>query len=361
MRICGLPFLRFAPPAFLALTVVFAYGQPQAFDLDSLPSYKPNQQVQGVIRIHGTELTLNLVRLWEAGFLKRQTLVRYADYFVPTPISGLCAGTAEIGVAGHKAWRSDLKAFEGMFGYEPFEIIFATGGYDLRKGNTPGAVIFANKDNPIDGLTLRQLDGILGAERSGGWRGSHWTTDAARGPEGNIRRWGQLGLTGEWADRPIAIYGIDATLSNWSELIQRVVFHGGDKWNPAIHEMVRGGIEVPADAQIVSAVARDRYAIGFNLMRVVEKNPGVKPIAIAANDGGPFVAPTSESFYRRTYPLDNTVYLYLNRPPGQPLAPRLKEFLTYVLSKEGQQDVVTDGMYLPLTPETAGEQLRKLQ
>src|SRR5207253_2492505 len=83
------------------------------------------------------------------------------------------------------------------------------------------------------GLSLKQLDGIFGAERSGGWKGSTWSTDAARSAKDNIRTWGALGLAGEWADKPINIYGIDATLSNWSDLIQRVVFKGGDKWNPA--------------------------------------------------------------------------------------------------------------------------------
>ena len=148
--------------AFLLATT---FTQAQEYDLAALPPYQPAQQVQGVIRIHGTELTLNLVRLWEKGFLKHQAVVRYGDYFVPTPFSGLCAGTAEIGVSGHTAWRSDLKAFEGAFGYDPLEVMFATGGFNLRKGNTPGAIIFVNKDNPISGLTLRQLDGIFGAER----------------------------------------------------------------------------------------------------------------------------------------------------------------------------------------------------
>jgi phosphate transport system substrate-binding protein len=331
------------------------------FDLAGLPAYKPATPIHGVIRIHGTELTLNLVRLWERGFLKHQPVVRYGDYFVPTAFSGLCAGTADIGVMGHTAWRSDLKAFEGVFGYDPFELMFATGGFNLRKGNTPGAIVFVNRANPLTGLTLRQLDGILGAERTGGWVGTTWHPEAARGPEGNLRTWGQLGLTGEWAGQPIHIYGIDATLSNWSELIQRVVFHGGDKWNPAIKELVRGGVEIPADAQIVSAVAADRYAIGFNLMRIVERNPGVKALALAARDDGPYIPPTRETFYRRTYPLDNAVYLYLNRKPGEPLTPRLREFLTYVLSRDGQQDVVDDGMYLPLTPEAARAELAKLQ
>lgn len=331
-------------------------------DVAELPAYAAaTANVHGVVRIHDTELTQHLVHLWQDQFLKLHPLVRYSEYTVPTWFSGLCAGTADFAVTGHDAWRTDLKAFQGIYGYPPLEIMFATGGFNRRKGNTPGLIVFVHKDNPLSGLTLEQLDGILGAERTGGWEGTTWTTAAARGPEKNIRTWGQLGLTGEWANRPIHIFGIDATLSGWSGLIQKVVFKGGDKWNPGIQELVRGGSEVPADAQIVAGVANDPGAIGFSFMRVVEQNPGVKPLALAATSGGPMVVPTAESFHDRSYPLVTGLFIYLNRPPGQPLPPRLKEFLTYVLSREGQQGVADDGMFIPLTAGAAREQLRKLE
>lgn len=247
-------------------------GQEQAAREELAPYGEGTDKVHGVIRIHDSELTQNLVHLWQDEFLKLHPLVRYKEYTVPAWFNGLCAGTADLAVAGRRAYRTELKAFESIYGYPPLEITFATGGFNQRKGNTPGVIIFVHKDNPLTGLTLDQLDGILGAERSGGWVGTKWSTAAARGPEKNLRTWGQLGLTGEWADKPISIFGIDATLSGWSGLIQQVVFKGGDKWNPVIHEIVRGGTEVPADAQIVSGVAGDRYAIGFSFMRVVEKN-----------------------------------------------------------------------------------------
>jgi len=361
----------------LALELLATHAFADDFDLDSLASYKwvPGPEYErgkhchndvcdgewGVIRIHGTELTQHLVHLWQDEFLKLHPNIRFGDYFVPSGFSGLTAGTADINVMGHSAWRSDLKAFEEVYGYPPFEIMFATGGFNLGKGNTPGVIVFVNKENPISGLTLKQLDGIFGAERSGGWKGSTWSTEAARSAKENIRTWGQLGLTGEWANQPIHLYGIDATLSNWSDLIQRVVFKGGDKWNPALKEMVRGGSKAPADVQIVSAVANDKYAIGFNLMRVVEKEPKVKALTIAASEGGPFIPPTRETMYRRTYPLSNAVYIYINRAPGKPISPRVKEFLTYILSRQGQKSVVDDGMYLPLNPEAAREQREKLQ
>ena len=351
---------RLLVPTVLVCT--FLRAGAENFDLTPLPAYEAaTPKVHGVVRIHDTELTQHLVHLWQDGFLKLHPLVRYSEYTVPAWFSGLCAGTADMAVTGHDAWRSDLKAFEGIYGYPPLEIMFATGGFNQRKGNTPGAIIFVNKDNPLTGLTLDQLDGILGAERTGGWVGTKWSTAAARGPEKNIRTWGQLGLTGEWADQPIKLFGIDATLSGWSGLIQKVVFKGGDKWNPALQELVRGGAEVPADAQIVGGVADDRYALGFSFMRVIEQNPKVKPLALAAGPGGSFVPPTRDTFHDRSYPLVTAVYIYLNRPPGQSVPPRLKEFLAFVLSREGQQAVIDDGMFIPLTPEAAREQLAKLE
>ncbi len=346
---------------FVAAGLVFFNAHAQEFDLAALPVYAPAAPAHGVIRIHDTELSQHLIHFWQDQFLKLHPLVRSAEYTVPAWFSGLGADTADLAVTGRRAYRADLKALEGTWGYPPLEIVVATGGFNLRKGNTPGAIVFVHKDNPLAGLTLEQLDGIFGAQRTGGWEGTKWTTTNARGAEKNLRTWGQLGLTGEWADRPIQLYGIDATLSGWSALIQQVAFKGGTKWNPTIREFVRGGGEVPADEALVAGVAADRNGIGFSFMRIVEKNPGVKALALAATPGGPFVAPTNESFFQRTYPLVTSVYIYLKRPPGQPVPSRLKEFLRFVLSREGQQAVIDDGMYLPLNAATIREEREKLQ
>ena len=342
-------------------TAASAAVQAPLFDLTALPAYRAEKPIHGVVRIHDTELSQHLVHLWMDAFVKLHPLVRYSEYTVPAWFSGLGAGTADLALAGRRAYRADLKALEGIWGYPPLEIAVATGGFNLRKGNTPGVVVFVHKDNPVNGLTVDQLDGIFGAERTGGWEGTKWTKKNARGPEKNLRLWGQLGLDGDWAARPIGVYGIDATLSGWSGLMQAVAFKGGTKWNPAIREFVRGGGEIPADEQLVAAVAADPAGIGFSFMRVVEKNPGVKPVAIARDGRGPFVAPTNGSFFDRSYPLVTSIYIYLNRPPGQPVPPRLKEFLNFILSREGQQAVAEDGMYIPLSAATLERERRKLE
>jgi len=350
-----------AAPVILAPPELAAINAKRISLLPSYDSQGDADHLHGVIRIHGTELTQHLIHLWEDGFLKQYPLPRFNDLMWPTGFSGLAADTADINVMGHDAWYSDLKALEGMWVYDPQEVIYATGAFNLRKGNTPATIFFVNKDTPLSGLTIDQLDGIFGAQRSGGWKGTHWDTSAARGPEKDIRTWGQLGLTGEWADKQIHVYVLDSTMSNWSGMIQKVAFHGGDKWNPTMHEIVRGGVELPADAEIVADVAEDKYGIGFNLARVVQSNPGVKAVPIAKTAAGPYVQASDQTCYDRTYPFANQLEIYINHRPGTPIAPRIKAFLTYILSREGQQAVAEDGMFIPLNPEIAAAESAKLQ
>ena len=159
---------------------VRAWGQVYTYDLSSLPEYKPASPLVGMVRIHGSQLSLHLIDAWEEAFLAIHPDIRYRDNILPSWFSGLCLGTEDISVMGHEAWGPDLLAFQETFGYDPFGILFATGGFDQnRRGDTPGVVIMLNRDNPLQSLTLQQLDGIFGAARTGGWEGTHWSTAAA--------------------------------------------------------------------------------------------------------------------------------------------------------------------------------------
>lgn len=359
-------------PARLALAVmILAYSallsfplraQQYTYDLSGLPSYQPEKNQVGMLRIHGSQLSLHLIHTWEDAFLKLHPDIRYRDNILPSWFSGLCLGTEDLSVMGHEAWSPDIMAFHETFGYDPFEVLFATGGFDQdKRGDTPGVVIMVNQENPLRSLTLDQLDGILGAQRSGGWKGSQWDTSVARDSSADIRTWGQLGLSGKWKDQPIIIYGTDATQSLWAGTIQKVVFHGGDKWNPALRELVRGDhIHGAADLQTIAGVADNLYAIGFSFMKLIEANHSVKAMPIARTMNDAAVPPTLDTFRERSYPLVTGLYLYLNRVPGQAINPRLKEFLKFILSRQGQQLVVEDGMYIPLSPAAAQEQLRRL-
>ena len=344
---------------------------PTHYDLSALPVYQPEHRLLGSIRIYGTPLE-GLVGKWMAAFRgEYHGQVRLQAYLINTSqgMGGLTLGIADIGLMGHRTWLTSRRAFERVYGYPPLEIRFATGSYDEPSpvGTTPGLIFIVNKKNPLAGLTVEQLDGILGAQRTGGWNGTKWNPAAARGTDKNIRTWGQLGLTGEWADKPIHPYGSDVTISNWDDLIQQVAFHGGTKWNPALVEAQRADISQKAkhqnaDERIIRGVLEDPCAIGFMFQRVINRmHADVKVIPIAAQAGGPFVMPSRQSFFDGSYVFRNGGYFYVNRVPGQPLSIREKEFIRFVLSREGQQILADDRQFIPLNAEDVARELKKLE
>ena len=361
-------FVFAASAGFAAETATPAGYVPATYDLSALPAYAPAQRALGLLRIYGTPLD-DLVGAWTTAFRGKHSQVRLNAYLVNTSqaFAGLLTGEADVGLMGHRQWRNGLVAFERTFGYAPLEIKFASGSYDDPQGTTPGLMFIVNKKNPLAGLTLEQIDGIYGAERTGGWVGTQWSTAAARGPEKNLRTWGQLGVTGELADQPIHLHGSDVTLSNWADLIQREAFHGGTKWNPALNEAPRADISFKArgktrDQLILEAVESDPQAIGFIFQRVINANQGdVKVLPLARRAGEPFVTPSARTFFDGSYPMRNGAYLYLNRAPGQRVPVREKEFVRFVLSREGQQIIAANRLFIPLNAEQAAAELRKLE
>jgi len=358
----------------LAVAAILASGaapgaeyQPARYDLAALPSYQPEQMALGVVRIYGTPLE-SLVGQWASGFRAKQGHVRLNAYLINTSqaFAGLLTGKADIGLMGHRTWHTSVMAFNKAFGYEPLEIRFASGSFDDPQGSTPGLMFVVHKTNPLSRLTLEQIDGIFCAQRTGGWEGTKWSTAAARGPEGNIRTWGQLGLTGEWADKPIHPHGSDVTLSNWADLIEREACHGGKKWNPALIEGPRADIGLKAhgktrDQEIIEGVEGDPLAIGFMFQRVINAaKSDVKVLPLARTAAGPYVTPSAQAFFDGSYPMHNGAYLYLNRKPGEPLAARDREFVRFVLSREGQQIVADSRIFIPLSAGQAQAELRKL-
>lgn len=356
--------------------VVMSVGLPlvcrsmaaQQWDLSSLPAYQPEQHISGVIRNFGSDFG-GLVKVWEKGFQRYQPGIRFEDN-LPTSdaaMGGLVSGIADLAPCGRELIINEYLSFYETFNYNPLEITVASGAYDV-KGMTWGLVIFVNKDNPISDLTMKQLDGIFGAERTGGWRGLLWSPEVARGADENIRTWGQLGLSGEWTDKQINTYGYAP--SGMSAFFERKVFHGGAKWNPNYREYVEtGGREVdPSNLgpsvtirHMLDELAKDKYGIAFTAMQYGRNVPQIKAVALAAQSGGTFVQPTKETFRDGTYPLARSVFIYLNRAPGKPIDRQLREFLRYILSQQGQQEVANTGSYLPMTGEAVRSELQKLQ
>jgi phosphate transport system substrate-binding protein len=333
------------------------------FDLSGLPHYQPKQILTGWVRLHGNNYLSDglLGEFWQQGFAKYQPGIRLS-YYLPTSALSFAAlyyDQADV-VMGHRPSFYDLLAYERVKSFDPTEITAVTGSYDVG-GWENSLTVLVNEDNPITCVNLEQLDGIFGSERAGGWAGTNWRTDWARGPEKDIRTWGQLGLTGEWADKPIHVHGFSVRYNTASDFSDKIL-KGSDKWNEKLQAYGNivnpdGSRYVEAD-QITDHVGRDRYAIGYNRFR--GDKPHVKRIAVAPGGTHDCVAHTLENVQNRTYPLFTEQYFYTSVKPGTQMDPKVKEFLRYVLSQEGQAEVMRDGKYLPLTAEVVREQLKKL-
>ncbi|MDB6126826.1 MAG: hypothetical protein JWM35_722 [Verrucomicrobia bacterium] len=336
----------------------------QTFDLSGLPHYVPSQQVTGWIRLHGNNYLSDgmLGDYWQQAFAKFQPGIRFS-LFLPTSavaFASLYYNQADVAM-DHEPGFYDMLAYERVMNTDPLQITVVTGSYNVGGWSNSFAII-VNKDNPITKLSMQQLDGIFGAARDGGWSGTTWHNDWARGPEKNIRTWGQLGLTGEWANQKISLYGFSLRY-NTSTLFADKVLQSSDKWNEDIHAYGNylkpdGTRSIEAD-RIAEMVGKDPYAIGYLLYR--GDRPGTKRLALAKEDGGPYIEHTIENVQNRTYPLFNELFMFANVKPGTPLDPKVKEFLRFILSQEGQAEVARDGKYLPLTAEVVREQLKKLE
>lgn len=340
------------------------------FDLSGLSTYQPREQVSGTIRNFGFGLG-GLLKDWEDGFRKIHPDVRFNDR-LPTSdaaIPALVTGVTDLAPDGGEATLTETLSFFETYGYHVTDITVASGAYDVE-GRSNGPVVYVSKDNPISRLTIEQLDGIFGAERNGGLRGFKWTLSDGRDARRDIRTWGQLGLKGPWADKPIHTYG--HAPSGTSRFFQWKVLENSDKWNPNYQEFVETGSKMIGDDDrakqhgglqymLTDLLAQDPYGIAWTVVPQARKVSGIKSIALAARGGGPFVVPSRASFQSRAYPLVRSIYIYLNRAPGQPVDPKLKEFLRYVLSREGQEAVMKNGNYLPLTEAVVSEQLKKLE
>jgi phosphate transport system substrate-binding protein len=335
----------------------------ERWDLSDLPAYVPQQQIVGVIRLRGTNYFSDspLEKTWEEGFRRFQPGVKF-DTDLQTALAAIPSLTfrlADIAPSRHITSDETL-LFQRYRSYLPTEISVVTGSLNVP-GWSYAIAVYINKDNPISRLSTEQLDGIFGAERSGAFLGTEWRTDVARGPEKNIRTWGQLGLQGEWADKPIDVYGYNLKYHIPTTFAERVM-QGGAKWNERLKEFTNyknsDGTTELEGKQVADAVARDRYGIGFSGIGFL--TPRIKAVAVAPRGSSDYVDLNLQTLHSRAYPLYDEVYFYIDRPPGKPIDPKVGEFLRYILSREGQDAVQRDGKYLPLTGAVVRAQLKKL-
>lgn len=339
--------------------------------LNDLPPYKPEYRVIGTIRVLGSFLKYTTAALEEA-FLRYQPDAQFANNFSTSSegaIGGLCTGVSDLAPAGDDAKIPDQMPFYNVYGYLPLEISVATGDYEKRGALWP-TVIVVNKDNPITHLTMDQLDRIFGSARLGGWsvgdNPEHnilFTSKYGRSRSTNIRTWDQLGLGGDWAGKEIQTYGYAAP--GFEVYFERKVLHWTDKWNDNLLQYVEpkeaatGDTAVASD-QMLEAISKDRYGIGWAASFHAKYYPNLKYLAIAPGTSSNFVDYTPENVANRTYPLTRDAYFYVNREPGRPLDPKLREFLRFILSREGQQIIAHTGFFYPLPADYLQQQLQKL-
>jgi phosphate transport system substrate-binding protein len=320
--------------------------------LRSLQPYAPAEQVSGTLRLwtRPPRFFGALTKAWEEGFTKFQPGIKfdYTLYGTASIVGALYMDAADVGVLGEEIHPLSAAAFERVKHHPPLTIAIATCNLDVKNFGAAN-VFFVNKDNPLTQLTLVQLDGILGSEHR---RGS-----------GNIRTWGQLGLTGEWADQPIHPYTW-LLAESFCLYLQHAILADSHEWSSAVTEFVAGkrpdGTPYDDGEQILDSVSRDRYGIGVSSLTFRKPGQQVKALALAVDADHPYYEATKENLILQNYPLSRLIPAVIDHPPGKPLDPKVREFMRYLLSRDGQWDLVRTHGYLPLNKDEIAEQLKKL-
>ena len=277
-------------------------------------------EVSGSLKCVGSDTMNNLVSLWAEGFKKFYPSVREAIEGKGSASAppALTEGTCTFGPMSRDMKPSEVDAFKEKHGYPPVMVPVAI---DML-------AVFVHKDNPLAGLSLQQVDAIFSKNRTGG-------------AKDEIRTWGDLGLEGEWKDKPISLYGRNATSGTYGYFKEHALFKGDFK--PTVKEQ-------PGSSAVVQAVASDRFAMGYS--GIGYRTADVRVVPLSAKTGAAFVEADPKFAYSGEYPLSRFLYLGVNQKPGTALDPLRREFLRYVLSGTGQGDVKKDG-YLPVTAVVA--------
>ncbi|HXH82859.1 MAG TPA: phosphate ABC transporter substrate-binding protein PstS family protein [Candidatus Tectomicrobia bacterium] len=293
-----------------------------------LPVYKPVSGVSGNISSVGSDTLNNLMTYWAELFNRHypNARVQIEGKGSSTAPPALISGTAQLGPMSREMKGSEVDQFEKRYGYKPTPLRTAVDAL----------AVFVNKDNPIRCLSMSQVDAIFSKSRR-------------RGGRADLATWGQLGLTGDWANRRISLYGRNSASGTYGFFKEHVLRNGDFK------DTVK---EQPGSAAVVQGVTVDRYAIGYS--GIGYATAGVKAVPISDKDGGKCAEATADNAYNGSYPLARFLYVYVNKAPSKPLDPIVREFARVIFSRDGQEAVVKDG-YFPIPAQIAREELNKVQ
>ena len=318
-------------------------------ELAGLEPYVPVQQVSGVIRNFGNNYIPALMKSWEDGFRRKQPGIRFETNLAGSEaaMAGLYGGIADLAFIGRESYTSEEHAFEETLGHPPLGIEISSGSFQTPH-KTFALMVFVHKGNPLGRLSLPELARVYGCP------------DVKDGAP--ITEWGQLGLKGEWEHRPIHVYGYNLT-TGMARYFQRAVLNGSNRWTEDLQDFDNGrspdGQVINAGVYVLDALAKDPAGIAY--ANFLYAGTDVKTLALARDTGNEYWEPTPEAAFRRDYPLTRFTTVFLDRPPGQPVDPKLKEFLRYILSRDGMNAVVEDGAYLPLNAKQIEIERKKLE
>ncbi len=299
----------------------------QAVKVDAgIPAYNKTSGVSGNLSSVGSDTLNNLMTLWAEGYKREYPNVRIQieGKGSSTAPPALIQGTSQLGPMSRLMKAEEIDAFEKKYGYKPTPVRVAVDGL----------AVFVNKDNPVKGLTLQQVDGIFSKGHACGGKA--------------INNWGQAGVQA-WASQPISLYGRNSASGTYGYFKEHALCKGDYR------DTVK---EQPGSASVVQGVTEDKFAIGYS--GVGYKTSGVRALPLAAKPGGEFVEDTPENILSGKYPISRFLYVYVNKGPNKPLEPLVREFVKYVLSQQGQQTVVKDG-FIPLPDKIVQEELAKLR
>lgn len=301
-------------------------AEPVKVDAD-IPAYTPVQGVSGSLKSIGSDTMNNLMTLWSEGFRRIYPSVttEIEGKGSATAPAALIAGSADFGPMSREMKGAEKDEFEKKFGYKPTGV---PTSLDML-------AVYVHKDNPIAKLTLPQVDAIFSRTRKLGY-------------DKDIQTWGDLGLTGEWASAPISIYGRNSASGTYGYFKEHCLGKGDFK------DSVK---EQPGSSSVVQGIASDKFAIGYSGIGYRTADVRAVPLAATATSGA--VAAEAQYAYTGDYPLARFLYVYVNFKPGSELPPLQREFVRYMLSQQGQADVVKDG-YLPVPTAIAAEALESV-
>jgi phosphate transport system substrate-binding protein len=307
----------------LAATTAMASQAANAVDAN-LPVYEKVSGVSGNLNSVGSDTLANLMTLWAEEFKRTYPNVNIQIQAAgsSTAPPALAESTSNIGPMSRKMKDKEISAFEEKHGYKPTAVAVAIDAL----------AVYVNKDNPIDGLSIAQVDAIF-------------STTRACGAKEDIANWGQIGTTGTLSDKAIQLYGRNSVSGTYVYYKEKALCKGDFK--SSVNEQ-------PGSASVVQSVSASLNSIGYS--GIGYKTAGVKALALAKKDGDTPVAATTENALNGTYPLSRLLYVYVNKAPNKPIEPVVGEFLKLVLSKKGQEDVEKDG-YIALPAEIVAKQL----